>query len=88
MELSKKCQKGSKVFQKNVDILSLIFRFSNHNFFFVVLPGDIAWRLYDTYGFPIDLTQLMSEERGMTVDLEAYEKAKAAAILASQGIVF
>ena len=56
--------------------------------FFVVLPGDIAWRLYDTYGFPIDLTQLMSEERGMTVDLEAYEKAKAAAILASQGIVF
>jgi len=50
-----------------------------------VLPGDIAWRLYDTYGFPIDLTQLMSEERGMTVDLEAYEKAKAAAILASQG---
>ena len=52
-----------------------------------VLPGDIAWRLYDTYGFPIDLTQLMAEERGMTVDLEAYEKAKAAAILASQGNV-
>lgn len=49
------------------------------------LPGDIAWRLYDTYGFPIDLTQLMAEERGMTVDLEAYEKAKAEAILASQG---
>ena len=66
----------------------MIFRFSIHNFFFVVLPGDIAWRLYDTYGFPIDLTQLMSEERGMTVDLEAYEKAKAAAILASQGIIF
>jgi len=50
-----------------------------------VLPGDIAWRLYDTYGFPIDLTQLMAEERDMTVDFEAYEKAKAAAILASQG---
>ena len=52
-----------------------------------VLPGDIAWRLYDTYGFPIDLTQLMAEERDMTVDFEAYEKAKAAAILASQGKV-
>ena len=50
-----------------------------------ILPGDIAWRLYDTYGFPIDLTQLMAEERDMTVDLEAYESAKAAAILASQG---
>ena len=27
------------------------------------LPGDIGWRLYDTYGFPIDLTQLMVEEK-------------------------
>ena len=53
-----------------------------------VLPGDIAWRLYDTYGFPIDLTQLMAEERGMSVDLDAYEKAKAAAILASQGMQY
>ena len=31
------------------------------------LPGEIAWRLYDTYGFPVDLTQLMSEERGLEV---------------------
>ncbi|XP_059084265.1 alanine--tRNA ligase, cytoplasmic-like isoform X2 [Tigriopus californicus] len=51
-----------------------------------VLPGDIAWRLYDTYGFPVDLTELMSEERGLKVDLEAYEVAKQAAQLASQGI--
>ncbi len=50
-----------------------------------VLPGEVAWRLYDTYGFPVDLTQLMAEERNMTVDCEAYEKAKAAAQLASQG---
>ena len=50
-----------------------------------VLPGDIAWRLYDTYGFPVDLTQLMAEERGLNVDMEAYEKCKAAAQLASQG---
>merc|ERR1719461_1371486 len=49
------------------------------------LPGDIAWRLYDTYGFPVDLTQLMSEERGLLVDMEGYEKCKAAAQLASQG---
>lgn len=32
-----------------------------------LLPGDIAWRLYDTYGFPVDLTELMSEERGLKV---------------------
>ena len=50
-----------------------------------VLPGDIAWRLYDTYGFPVDLTQLMAEERGLGVDMEEYERCKAAAQLASQG---
>merc|ERR1712013_585049 len=49
------------------------------------LPGDIAWRLYDTYGFPVDLTQLMSEERGLAVDMDDYEKCKAAAQKASQG---
>ncbi|KAL1429115.1 hypothetical protein MTO96_016846 [Rhipicephalus appendiculatus] len=49
------------------------------------LPGDVAWRLYDTYGFPIDLTQLMVEEKGLAVDMESYEKAKQAAQLASQG---
>jgi len=50
-----------------------------------VLPGNIAWRLYDTYGFPVDLTELMAEEKGLKVDCEAYEAAKAAAQLASQG---
>lgn len=38
--------------------------------------GDVAWRLYDTYGFPVDLTQLMSEEKGLAVDMDAYEEAK------------
>lgn len=41
-----------------------------------VLPGDVAWRLYDTYGFPVDLTQLMSEEKGLTIDMAGYEEAK------------
>lgn len=39
-------------------------------------PGNVAWRLYDTYGFPVDLTQLMAEEKGLEVDLEEYEKEK------------
>lgn len=38
--------------------------------------GDVAWRLYDTYGFPVDLTQLMAEERKLSVDMAAYEKAR------------
>ncbi len=38
------------------------------------LPGDKAFRLYDTYGFPVDLTALLAEENGMTVDTEGFEK--------------
>jgi len=49
------------------------------------LPGEVAWRLYDTYGFPVDLTQLMSEERGLAVDMGSYEECKKQAQLTSQG---
>lgn len=37
------------------------------------VPGPVAFLLHDTYGFPIDLTQLMARERGLTVDMEGYE---------------
>jgi len=40
------------------------------------VPGDVAWRLYDTYGFPIDLTQLMTEEKGLKIDMAGYEESK------------
>ncbi|XP_014270816.1 alanine--tRNA ligase, cytoplasmic isoform X2 [Halyomorpha halys] len=50
-----------------------------------VIPGDIAWRLYDTYGFPLDLTRLMAEEKGLTVNMEKYEEARKQSQLASQG---
>ncbi|KAG9431086.1 alanine--tRNA ligase, cytoplasmic isoform X1 [Apis mellifera carnica] len=49
-----------------------------------ILPGDVAWRLYDTYGFPFDLTQLMAEEKGLKVDVIGYEEAKKEAQLISQ----
>jgi len=39
-----------------------------------MIAGDFAFELFDTYGFPIDLTQLMAEEKGLKVDMEGFHK--------------
>ncbi len=38
------------------------------------IPGEDAFVLYDTYGFPIDLTELIASEKGYTVDMEGFAK--------------
>ena len=40
-----------------------------------VIGGEDAFRLYDTFGFPLDLTQVMARERGYAVDVEGFETA-------------
>jgi alanyl-tRNA synthetase len=42
-----------------------------------VLPGDLAFRLHDTYGFPIDLTIELAAEHGVAVDRDGFERALA-----------
>ncbi|HWE41028.1 MAG TPA: alanine--tRNA ligase, partial [Gemmatimonadaceae bacterium] len=39
------------------------------------VSGEDAFRLYDTFGFPIDLTELMARERGYSVDIPGFERA-------------
>ncbi|NBU19901.1 alanine--tRNA ligase [bacterium] len=39
------------------------------------LPGEIAFKLYDTYGFPLDLTRVICNEKGFSVDEIGFEKA-------------
>ena len=41
------------------------------------VPGEKAFRLYDTYGFPLDLTQLMAAERNLTIDVPGFDKLMA-----------
>ncbi|MBT8090460.1 MAG: alanine--tRNA ligase [Gammaproteobacteria bacterium] len=39
------------------------------------IPGDVVFKLYDTYGFPVDLTADIARERNLTIDSQGFEKA-------------
>ncbi len=49
------------------------------------IRGDVAFKLYGTYGFPLDLTQVIAEERALKVDEEGYKKALEEDRLLSEG---
>jgi alanyl-tRNA synthetase len=49
------------------------------------LPGSDVWLLYESYGFPDDLTQIMAEERGLQIDLDEVKAAQEKAREASKG---
>jgi alanyl-tRNA synthetase len=41
----------------------------------LTIPGDIVFKLYDTYGFPADLTADMAREQGLSIDFDGFEEA-------------
>ena len=55
---------GMKVFEQAVENLSSR-----------VIPGDVVFYLYDTYGFPKDLTEDMAKDRGLSVDQAGFDRA-------------
>ncbi|MDR1696768.1 MAG: alanine--tRNA ligase [Rickettsiales bacterium] len=62
---------GMKLLEKELNHKSEII---NHKLF----PGDVAFKLYDTYGFPLDLTMAILRERGIAVDVPGFDAAMAA----------
>jgi len=64
---SKTLDRGEKLFQQYAIAASKTDK---------TLNGKDVWRLYDTYGFPVDLTTLMAEEAGLKIDHEGFEKAR------------
>lgn len=42
-----------------------------------ILPGDVAFKLFDTYGFPLDLTQMILRDKNIDVDVPGFERAMA-----------
>ena len=42
-----------------------------------ILPGDVAFKLFDTYGFPLDLTQMILRDKNLSVDVAGFERAMA-----------
>ena len=39
-----------------------------------IFPGEDAFKLYDTYGFPVDLTEVMAKEKGLSVDMKKFDE--------------
>jgi alanyl-tRNA synthetase len=78
---SKTLDKGVEIFEATLDAMPTmgeayadVQRSGGTTYVPVVFPAGSAFELYDTYGFPLDLTELMARERGITVDVAGFER--------------
>lgn len=67
----KTLDRGLRKFEQEVDRLSSDGQ-PNET---LVIPGEEAFELYDTYGFPLDLTELLARQRGMSIDISGFDSA-------------
>ena len=63
LQFSSTLDKGMKIFQTYIDSAKDS-----------VIPGELVFKLYDTYGFPVDLTNDIGRESGLEIDIEGYER--------------
>ena len=68
--------KTDRLFVKNSNIVNVIedYYFNNHNLKPLKLSGEIIFKLYDTYGFPYDLTADICRERNIDLDEEGFNR--------------
>ncbi|PVU99863.1 hypothetical protein BB559_000336 [Furculomyces boomerangus] len=66
---SRTLDRGEKLFESTLSKMKL----SNQK----IVPGAEVWRLYDTFGFPVDLTRIMAEESSVTIDEQEFEREQA-----------
>lgn len=71
-ELKKEIDKFQKTLQQGLGELEKVLKFVKDG----KLNGKTAFRLYDTFGFPIEMTVELAKEKGFTIDMEGYKQAE------------
>lgn len=79
-ELGIEIERFSKTLENGLKELEKVLKYIQGD----TLNGKTAFRLYDTFGFPIEITEELAHEKGFKVDLEGYEKASREHQLKSQ----
>ncbi|MDF9390968.1 MULTISPECIES: alanine--tRNA ligase [Methylococcus] len=69
--LNKEEERFAETLEQGMKILEVAM----HDLSGTVIPGDTAFQLYDTYGFPVDLTADVAREHGLKVDMAGFERA-------------